>query len=119
MCTPHLKTILFDLGEEPIWGQDRGVSDFQDPRSRVDLHGLRREDALVRVQQTLTRARALGLIDVQIITGRGLGNRAQEPVLRKAVEAWLKSPAAKPFQVVQVQRIQSGGALSVRLRRRD
>lgn len=86
-----------------------------DPRSRVDLHGLRREDALRRVREVLTRARALGMPRVEIVTGRGLGNRAQEPVLRTAVEAWLRGAEARGFGVVQVTRTHRGGALEVRL----
>lgn len=95
------------------------MAPHDDPRSRVDLHGLRRDDALRRVRETLTRARALGMPRVEIVTGRGMGNRTQAPVLRGAVEAWLKSPEAAPFGVVQVTRTHRGGALEVRLRARE
>lgn len=89
-----------------------------DPRSRADLHGLTRPEAIRRVRETLIRARALGAGEVELVTGRGLSNRTGEPVLRGAVEAWLGSPEAAEFGIVQVERTHGGGALRVRLRRR-
>ncbi|MEX1025885.1 MAG: Smr/MutS family protein [Planctomycetota bacterium] len=91
------------------------MTDFPDPRARVDLHGLDRARALQRVRETLIRARALGHREVLVVTGRGLGNRTQTPILRGHVEAWLKGNEGRGLGVLEIARIHQGGALRVRL----
>jgi DNA-nicking Smr family endonuclease len=82
----------------------------------IDLHGLRPEAAMSRLRQGLHAARSSGAAQALVITGRGMGNRTQTPVLRTKVEAWLGSPAARPFGVSRFQRVSGGGALLVPLR---
>ncbi|HIG11592.1 MAG: Smr/MutS family protein [bacterium] len=81
----------------------------------VDLHGLRPEEALRRVAQALHTARIGGAREILIITGRGWGNRLQEPILRKKVEAWLKGPDGLRAGARGSRVSSGGGALTVQL----
>ncbi|MDE3011620.1 MAG: Smr/MutS family protein, partial [Pseudomonadota bacterium] len=58
-------------------------------QDRLDLHGLRVDEARRAVVQFLAAARRRGLRCVCVIHGRGLGSAAGEPVLRSRVRAWL------------------------------
>ena len=89
------------------------------PQQRVDLHGLRPEAALRRVAQELHAARVRGLEELVVVTGRGWGNLKQEPVLRGHVERWLASPEARALGVRSTRVVAKGGALEVRLERRN
>ncbi len=83
----------------------------------VDLHGRRPDEALRRLGQELHTARLRRCGWIRVITGRGLGNAAQQPILRDRVNAWLRGPEGRRFQVldVQVERSTAGGSLLVRL----
>jgi DNA-nicking Smr family endonuclease len=81
----------------------------------IDLHGLAPEAALRRLGQELHAARVRGLGQVLVITGRGLGNKKQKPVLRGYVEAWLDGPDGRRLGVGGYERRHAGGALEVRL----
>jgi len=85
------------------------------PATSVDLHGLRPEDALRRLEQFLHAARVRGESPVLVITGRGLGNVRQQPILRGRVEAWLRGPQGRRFEVRRVTLRAQGGALEVEL----
>lgn len=87
------------------------------PPRTLDLHGLRPDQALRRVEQELHAARVQGLPSLTIVTGRGLGNRLQQPVLRGRVEAFLAREGPR-LGVLGVQATSRGGALLVRLRPR-
>lgn len=84
---------------------------------RADLHGLRPEQALKRVAQLLHQARVQGAPEVEIITGRGLGNAQASPVLRTRVEAWLLGPEGRRHGALSFQRQAKGGALRVKVQR--
>lgn len=75
------------------------------------------EQARRRLASELHAARVRGLDRLRAITGRGLGNRAQEPVLRTAIEAWLAGPDAARLGVAGFTRAAKGGALDIRIRR--
>lgn len=81
----------------------------------IDLHGLRPDAALARLVQGLHTARAQGSKQARVITGRGMSNRTQTPVLREKVEAWLRGPAGKRSGVRSFQRADKGGSLLVQL----
>ena len=91
------------------------MSDREDPSAKVDLHGLRPEEALRRLSQALHAARVRGVETLTAVTGRGWGNREQKPVLRAKVEAWLNGPEGRRAGVRSHRRTASGGALEVRL----
>ncbi len=59
------------------------------PHFIVDLHGLRVDEALVRLRSELGAARAHGLRLALVVTGKGL-HSVGSPVLRAAVEAWFR-----------------------------
>ncbi len=79
----------------------------------VDLHRLRADEAVRRLQRELHACRVRGVEKLLAITGRGFGNRRQEPVLRGKVEEWLRTPEARRLGVRGVQRVHRGGALEI------
>jgi len=83
----------------------------------VDLHGLHPEQALRKLSQALHSARVAGAAELNVITGRGWGNRTQEPILRRKAEAYLRGPEAKRFGVAQVRVESQGGSLRVSFNR--
>ena len=87
----------------------------EEPPPELDLHGLRPEQALRRLAQELHAARQRRLDRLLVITGQGLGNALQKPILRGKVEAWLSGPEGVRHGVVGYERTSRGGALLVRL----
>ncbi|MEQ1892924.1 MAG: Smr/MutS family protein [Planctomycetota bacterium] len=81
----------------------------------VDLHGLSVAKALRRVAQELHAARVRGCKRLLVITGAGWGNRDQKPVLRPALEGWLRGPEGRALGVKDVRRTHRDGALELRL----
>lgn len=81
----------------------------------LDLHGHAPDAALRRLRQELHAARVRGLGTLRVITGRGWGNRRQEPVLRGRVESWLATDEARALGVRTFVRVAKGGALDVSL----
>lgn len=81
----------------------------------VDLHGLPPEAAIRRLAQAIHAARVRGARRLLVITGRGLGNAAQKPVLRGKVETWLRGPEGRALGVRGLDRTSSGGALDVHI----
>jgi DNA-nicking Smr family endonuclease len=81
----------------------------------VDLHGLPPHQALHRLAQALHAARVRGAAGVLVITGRGWGNREQQPILRGKVEDWLRGPDGRRLGVQGFEVAHKGGALEVRL----
>jgi DNA-nicking Smr family endonuclease len=58
-------------------------------QAHIDLHGLKRDEARVRVEQFLHDARLHSHRCVLIIHGRGLNSKDQIPVLKESVRVWL------------------------------
>lgn len=81
----------------------------------IDLHGRRPEDAMRFLSQGLHAERMRGAKEVLVVTGRGMGNRKQEPVLRTRVESWLRGGEGKRHGCKSFERVAQGGALLVRL----
>ncbi len=72
--------------------------------ARLDLHGLRQQDAYAALRRFLARCQADGLRHVLIITGKGSGDQSEERefwstqergVLRRLVPHWLCEPAMR------------------------
>lgn len=93
----------FDDGEEEL------------PVPEVDLHGLAPAAALRRLGRELHAARTRRHAELVVITGQGLGNALQQPILRTKVEAWLAGPEGRRLGVRGFERVHRGGALRVRL----
>jgi len=79
----------------------------------VDLHGLTIEAALRRLVAEFTRARALRMSPVLVITGKGHGSAGGTARLRPAVEAWLRGVAGRSFGVQNLRDAGRGGAFMV------
>jgi len=55
----------------------------------VDLHGMNRLEAAMRVPEFLNACMRRGLRCVRIVHGRGLGSKNREPVLKNLLRKWL------------------------------
>ncbi len=88
---------------------------------KLDLHGLRQQEAHAALHDFLHRARARGAKLAIIVTGKGFG-RADGGVLRRLAPLWLQGPGLRDIVVGfgEAARHHGGeGALYVRLRRAD
>ncbi|MGH6794665.1 MAG: Smr/MutS family protein [Methylocella sp.] len=95
------------------------------PDAAIDLHGLRRQEALAALGEFLLRAQTEGARLVLVVTGKG-GRATSEDgtggILRKSVPNWLRGAEYRAivlgFEEASRQH-GGGGALYVRLRRRN
>ncbi len=86
---------------------------------RVDLHGMTQDEAYSLLYSFLHRAHAGGVRYVLVITGKG-SSSGGDGVLRRAVPAWLTTPAFRPLVSSHdhaARKHGGSGALYVRLRR--
>jgi DNA-nicking Smr family endonuclease len=90
-------------------------SDGRKPLPEIDLHRLTWSEAGRTLRRALHAARVRGEAGVVAITGLGVGNATQEPVLRTHVEHWLQTPEAKHLGVLGFRRVHRGGALEITL----
>jgi DNA-nicking Smr family endonuclease len=58
-------------------------------QAHIDLHGLNRDEARVKVDAFIRRMQAEGKRCVLIVHGRGLGSKDNIPVLKTKLAAWL------------------------------
>lgn len=96
--------------------------------ARIDLHGLRQDEAQARLAAFLAGAQASGFKVVLVITGKGRPSdherdwiAPERGVLRRAVPMWLSSPAARGLVIgFETAGPTHGGvgALYVRIRKR-
>ncbi len=83
-------------------------------QGHVDLHGLTREEAHIRVELFLHESRTNDRRCVLIIHGRGLNSKDQIPVLKDAVRGWLqRGRIAKSVLAFATARPTDGGAGAV------
>jgi DNA-nicking Smr family endonuclease len=64
-------------------------------QDHVDLHGLTKSEARVRVREFLQESHRLGLRCVLIIHGRGLNSPSSFPVLKEQLPVWFNSGSAR------------------------
>lgn len=74
------------------------------------------EHALRRLARELHACRMRRQTRLLVITGRGFGNRTQQPILRPRVEAWLRGAEGIRHGVADFELHSRGGALLVHLR---
>jgi len=74
------------LGVDVVRKLRRGVWALQ---AELDLHGLRRDEARLRVDAFLRDSTRAGHRCVRIVHGKGLGSPGREPVLKDKVKSWL------------------------------
>lgn len=83
-------------------------------QGHVDLHGLTREEARIRVETFLHESRTNDRRCVLIIHGRGLNSKDQIPVLKDAVRMWLqRGRIARSVLAFATARPTDGGAGAV------
>ncbi len=83
-------------------------------QAHVDLHGLNREEARIRVETFLHESRTNDRRCVLIIHGRGLNSKDQIPVLKDAVRMWLqRGRIARSVLAFATARPTDGGAGAV------
>jgi DNA-nicking Smr family endonuclease len=89
--------------------------------AKLDLHGLRQDEAQRALTAFLRRAQADGAKIVIVVTGKGQ-TREAGGVLRRVVPLWLQAPQLRDLIISfgEAARHHGGeGALSVRIRRAD
>ena len=89
-------------------------------QDHVDLHGLTKQGAEIKVRDFLLQSARLGLRCVLIIHGRGLNSENNIPVLKERLPVWLnRGPAKKIVLAFSTARPYDGGtgAVYVLLRR--
>ena len=92
-----------------------------DVDAKLDLHGMRQDEAQRALHAFLRRSQAAGAKVVIVVTGKGL-SREEGGVLRRVAPMWLQAPALRDVVVSygEAARNHGGeGALYVRLRRAD
>jgi DNA-nicking Smr family endonuclease len=92
-----------------------------DVDAKLDLHGMRQDEAQRALNGFLRRAQASGAKVAIVVTGKGL-SREDGGVLRRVVPMWLQAPALRDVVVSfgEAARHHGGeGALYVRIRRAD
>ena len=89
-------------------------------QDHIDLHGLTKGEAEVRIREFLIQSYRLGLSCVLVVHGRGLNSENNIPVLKERLPTWLsKGPAKKIVLGFSTARPYDGGtgAIYVLLRR--
>jgi DNA-nicking Smr family endonuclease len=92
-----------------------------DVDAKLDLHGMRQDEAQRALSAFLRRSQAAGAKVAIVVTGKGL-SREDGGVLRRMVPMWLQAPALRDVVVSfgEAARRHGGeGALYVRIRRAD
>lgn len=87
----------------------------------LDLHGLTKREAEVRVREFLVRSYGMGLRCVLVIHGRGLNSEDHIPILKERIPVWLsRGPVRKLVLAFSTARPYDGGtgAIYVLLRRK-
>lgn len=88
-------------------------------RDELDLHGLNARDARLAVRDFLQRCRGDDRRCVRIIHGKGLRSTGDGPVLKRALDGWLRR-RAEVLAFTSARRAHGGaGAVYVLLRRAD
>jgi DNA-nicking Smr family endonuclease len=89
---PVLLDLYLEGGDEAAWRRDslpktwlrRWVT-----QEKLDLHGMKRDEARTAVVTFLRECRDHGRRCVRIVHGKGLSSPGREPVLKKLVLGWL------------------------------
>lgn len=107
----YIEGIAHGLDRRLLYRLRRG--DFA-VQAHVDLHGLNREEARLRVETFVHESRLNGRRCVLIVHGRGLNSKDQIPVLKDAVRLWLqRGRISKSVLCFATARPTDGGAGAV------
>lgn len=91
-------------------------------QDHIDLHGLTKQEAEIRIRDFLIKSHRLGLRCVLLIHGRGLNSENHIPVLKERLPIWLnRGPVKKIVLAFSTARPYDGGtgAIYVLLRKRS
>jgi len=94
---PALIDLYLEGGDEAAWRHDSlpktWLRDLRRGRwvtqSKLDLHGMNRDQARMAVVTFLAESRNFGYRCVRIVHGKGLSSPGREPVLKRLVLGWL------------------------------
>jgi len=94
---PVLLDLYLEGGDEAAWRRDSlpktWLRDLRRGRwvtqEKLDLHGMKRDEARTAVVTFLRECRDHGRRCVRIVHGKGLSSPGREPVLKKLVLGWL------------------------------
>ena len=94
---PALVDLYLEGGDEAAWRRESlpkaWLRDLRRGRwvtqSKLDLHGLNRDQARIAVVTFLAECQSHGYRCVRIVHGKGLSSPGREPVLKKLVLGWL------------------------------
>jgi DNA-nicking Smr family endonuclease len=76
----------------------------------IDLHGLKKQEAEVRIREFLLQSQRQGLRCVLVVHGRGLNSENNIPVLKERLPVWLKrGPIKKIVLAFSTARTYDGG----------
>ncbi len=119
LARPQQKPALAPLDRRTKQKLSRGREQID---ARLDLHGMRQDEAHGALSRFLRRAQADGAKFVIVVTGKGLrgGEGSERGVLRREVPRWLQMAEFRDVVVgFEVAAISHGGegALYVRVRR--
>ena len=87
----------------------------------IDLHGLKKQEAEMRIREFLIQSQHLGLRCVLVVHGRGLNSENNIPVLKERLPVWLnRGPVKKIILAFSTARSYDGGtgAIYILLRKR-
>jgi len=113
---PKVQPVTHRLDEPTLDKLSKGRLPIE---GRVDLHGMTQDEAYSLLFSFLHRAHAGGVRYVLVITGKG-SSSGGDGVLRRAVPAWLSTPAFRPLVSSHDHAARNhggAGALYIRLRR--
>jgi DNA-nicking Smr family endonuclease len=88
----YMEGFIHGLDPKLIQALRKGNFPFQD---YIDLHGLTKQEASIRITDFLVRSRALGNRCVLVVHGRGLNSENNVSVIKESLPAWLKKSPLK------------------------
>lgn len=90
-----------------------------EPDARLDLHGMKTEEARHALAQFVYQGHRRGDRLLLVITGKGLGSEGGRPVLKQEVERWIRRQGAAQLESWSEapRRLGGRGAYLLRLRR--
>ncbi|MBZ9697072.1 Smr/MutS family protein [Mesorhizobium sp. ESP6-5] len=116
VAKPKIQHVTHRLDEPTLDKLQKGRLPIE---GRVDLHGMTQDEAYSLLFSFLHRAHAGGVRYVLVITGKG-SSSGGDGILRRAVPAWLSTPAFRPLVSSHDHAARNhggSGALYIRLRR--
>jgi DNA-nicking Smr family endonuclease len=84
-------------------------SGYRTTRMTLDLHGLRSDEAAIRLRSTVHRCKETGISELLVIHGYGLHSASDGPVLKKMVLDMLENELVRNFRMFKQAAFKDGG----------